>query len=512
MIYSSQLIDFCVIKGLVVSIFLNLSVQGPPPPLPTPLSAVCLTASDMADLLHKSLRAMKLDEEEPLTLPDSPRFRVYDENSLSILGRLLNPDCQSMSRMIDYRPTAWRVYDRVRGIALSRDRFQFVFQREEDLETVLKDRPWSYNHWAMVLERWTDSPSEDFLQSMNLWIRIRHIPAVFFKIDTMYKLASEVGKVVEIAYDPKVSHTKEYIRALISFNTENPAKESRRLNLPKDGSVAIEFEYEKIHKRCFHCLRLTHEKICCPMLKKDVRSSKVMNNAREEARPSSQPDKHTGMPVPGSELEPPGFPAMFPELSEQDRRSAMVYVSHADETKCNARIQRVRQAITDAANAPPVFLTKITPDLDKGKGHVFDYPDISSRLQWPAPKKLQLSTSAPLALLGNESETESSNVSLPALLPPFDITTGFQLGTSSKDPTAGDGKSGKRARRRPPSWKRKMQVRTAGTSNNSTQNEGNNRENGTKRKSDLSAPSTSERSTKKQEILVASGLKPLPSQ
>ncbi|KAG5415481.1 hypothetical protein IGI04_003048 [Brassica rapa subsp. trilocularis] len=139
----------------------------------------------------------------------------------------------------------------------------------------------------------------------------------------------------------------------------------------------------------------------------------------------------------------------------------MVYVSHADETKRNARIQRVRQAITDAANAPPVFLTKITPDLDKGKGHVFDYPDISSRLQWPAPKKLQLSTSAPLALLGNESETESSNVSLPALLPPFDITTGFQLGTSSKDPTAGDGKSGKRARRRPPSWKRKMQSRNA---------------------------------------------------
>ena len=111
---------------------------------------------------------MKLDEEEPLTLPDSPRFRVYDQNSLSILGRLLNPDCQSMARMIEYMPTAWRVYDRVRGIALSKDRFQFIFQREEDLETVLKDRPWSYNHWAMALERWTDSPPENFLYSMEL--------------------------------------------------------------------------------------------------------------------------------------------------------------------------------------------------------------------------------------------------------------------------------------------------------------------------------------------------------
>lgn len=96
---------------------------------------------------------MTLDEEEePLVLPDSPTFRVFDENSLSLLGRLLNPDCQSMTRMINYMPTAWHLIGRVRGIALSRDKFQFIFSREEDLQTVLNDRPWSYNHWTMVLE------------------------------------------------------------------------------------------------------------------------------------------------------------------------------------------------------------------------------------------------------------------------------------------------------------------------------------------------------------------------
>lgn len=56
-----------------------------------------------------------------------------------------------MERMIAYMPTAWRVYGRVRGIALSWDRFQFVFQREEDLQTVLDDRPWSYNRWRYGL-------------------------------------------------------------------------------------------------------------------------------------------------------------------------------------------------------------------------------------------------------------------------------------------------------------------------------------------------------------------------
>ncbi|KAL0873727.1 hypothetical protein Bca101_023432 [Brassica carinata] len=511
MIYSHELSDYYAIKGAFSPNSSNLAVQVLLTTVHILQSSSWLTASDMADFLHKSLRAMKLDEEEPLTLPDSPRFRVYDENSLSILGRLLNPECQSMSRMIDYMPTAWRVYDRVRGIALSRDRFQFVFQRKEDLETVLRDRPWSYNHWAMVLERWTDNPPENFLNSMDLWIRIRHIPAMYFKIDTMYKLASEVGKVEEIAYDPKVSHTKDYIRARITFNVDNPAKASRRLNIPTGGSVLIEFEYEKIHKRCFHCLKLTHEKIRCPMLKKDSRSSKVQTSDREEPQPSNQLVKSTGAIVPISSDGPPGFPSLFPELSEQDRRSAMMYVSHANETERNARIQRVRQAITDSAATPPAILTKITPNLDKGKGHVFEYPDISSRLQWPQGKTSSTS-SAPVVPWESEGESESSTVSLPVSLPVLDVTTGFQLGKSSKDPTAGDVKGGKKHRRRPPSWKRKTQVRAGANAIVSAQNEGSIKDNGNKRKPESFVPSSSERSTKKQEISVASGLKPLPSQ
>ena len=94
-----------------------------------------------------------------------------------------------MARMIDYMPQAWRLYDRVRGISLTRDRFQFVFKREEDLVTVLNDRPWSYNHWTMVMERWTPSPPRDFLSTFEVWIRIRNIPINHYTIGTMHLLA-----------------------------------------------------------------------------------------------------------------------------------------------------------------------------------------------------------------------------------------------------------------------------------------------------------------------------------
>lgn len=145
MIFQKIITEFCIISGDFTSITLDLLSEK----LNLCFSSAVVNRHyefSMADMLHTAIRAMSLEEEEPLTLPDHPSFRAVNENETSLLGRLLNPDCQSMARMMDYVPTAWRVYGRVRGIALSRDRFQFIFQREEDLQIVLKDRPWSYNH------------------------------------------------------------------------------------------------------------------------------------------------------------------------------------------------------------------------------------------------------------------------------------------------------------------------------------------------------------------------------
>lgn len=124
----------------------------------------------MSGDLHSALLAMTIEDDEPIDLPDEPQFKVFEENEFSILGRLLNPECQSMSRMIEDMPGHWRLRGRVRGIALSREKFQFIFKREEDLLTVLNDRPWSFNNWTMLLERWTPSPPEDFLTKFEVWI------------------------------------------------------------------------------------------------------------------------------------------------------------------------------------------------------------------------------------------------------------------------------------------------------------------------------------------------------
>lgn len=51
---------------------------------------------------------------------------------------------------------------------------------------------------------------------------------------------------------------------------------------------------------------------------------------------------------------------------------ALLYISHADETERRARIERVRQGIAENAADAAMRITKITSDINKGKGHVFE--------------------------------------------------------------------------------------------------------------------------------------------
>ena len=203
--YSLQIIsEYYLINGNYCSLSADLapklslrytrnSISGRPPPL------------SMSDNLHEAIGAMSIRDDDPIDLPDNPCFSVFEENATSLLGRLLNPSCQPMDEMIETMPRVWRVYNRVRGIALSNERFQFVFQRGEDLVTVLNDRPWSFNHWTMLLDRWVPVPLKDFLTTVDVWVRISRIPMNHYRLETMDFLASKVGKVLEIVYDPKCS-------------------------------------------------------------------------------------------------------------------------------------------------------------------------------------------------------------------------------------------------------------------------------------------------------------------
>ncbi|KAF3521026.1 hypothetical protein DY000_02059795 [Brassica cretica] len=192
-------------------------------------------------------------------------------------------------------------------------------------------------------------------------------------------------------------------------NMRSPAKATRQLNVPSGGAVTTEFEYEKIHKRCFHCLRLTHEKIRCPLLRRGSLNEKQQAS---ESHSGEKTHQNAGSAPPKANpscklLEgPPGFPPLFPELSKEEQKMAMLYISHADDTERRARIESKSDQLEEEAESSAT------------NGGVFSAPVLAS--------------------------------------------TDFQLGPSSGGRVSAITNGQKSQRKRPPVWKRRNGLRQHG--------------------------------------------------
>lgn len=222
----------------------------------------------MMSPLDKVMSNMSLEEEEePFVLPELPEFYYTERNTLSMVGRLLNPQCHKMSDLIVDMPRRWQLYDRVKGVALSKDRFQFIFKHEHDLLGILNRGVHTHNMWPIVLERWVAKPPHDFLQYIYVWVQMRNIPVNHYTKNTITSLRDFAGKVEVVAFVPEKTQTMDYARVHVKFYVSTPLRRSKKLTLPGGEEVNILYDYERLQKRCYTCQHLTREQSLFPWSK-----------------------------------------------------------------------------------------------------------------------------------------------------------------------------------------------------------------------------------------------------
>ncbi|VVB08381.1 unnamed protein product [Arabis nemorensis] len=145
---------------------------------------------------------------------------------------------------------------------------------------------------------------------------------------------------------------------------------------------------------------------------------------------------------------PPGFPPLFPKLSRQDQHMALLYSSHADETERRARIHRVQQSITETVADSSTILTKITHQMDKGKGHVLQYLEDNTLFKRKCLVGDALIVSKPGKDVSPAFDEEVSYTQSMSSKTPFE-STGFNLESFNKIPTSIILKARKSVKRRP---------------------------------------------------------------
>ncbi|KAL0733849.1 hypothetical protein Bca4012_010059 [Brassica carinata] len=341
----------------------------------------------MSLAMDKALMALSLDEEDvPFSMPELPGFSSAEENKLSLMGRILNPERQKMSSLIMKMPRKWQKEGRVRGIALFQERFQFIFQNEYDLMDVLERGVHTFEEWVIVLERWVENPPEDYLHYIPLWVQISKIPVDCYNTGALTALGDLVGKTVLVAFDPSKPVTQDFIRVLVKFNVVHPLRMSKVITL-KGVPVVIHFNYEKVQKRCFECQRLNHEKDHCPLV---VRKRQEESRARREMVSANLKQKELVLKPDDILYEvldedqvgcdpATGRWKIAKEVLEEMRRYMRADTGESHVIKVDKILTSVRMAEKDPMLQRTVLRLEqipfITNELNKGKGLVFNYKE-----------------------------------------------------------------------------------------------------------------------------------------
>lgn len=135
-------------------------------------------------------------EDEIIQIPACDISVAKELFKRTLIGRVLHRGGRSVEAVLALLPRAriWNVEGRVHGVNLGNGRFQFDFDREEDLLMVLNKRPCHFNHWIFALERWEPFTSENFPNTIPFWIKVTGVPVHFWNDQTFGEIAKAVGK------------------------------------------------------------------------------------------------------------------------------------------------------------------------------------------------------------------------------------------------------------------------------------------------------------------------------
>ncbi|KFK28912.1 hypothetical protein AALP_AA7G064100 [Arabis alpina] len=164
---------------------------------------------------------------------------------------------QKLKALISFLPSVWRCEGDVQGLEMGEGRVHFRFQTESDLQLVLANRPYHYDGSMIALERWVPTVRRDFPNTIPFWIVIKGLPDYRREAASVRSIGEALGEFLE-------SDVSEPIpRVRVTLNGDSPLQ--MRCESDDAGQIcALDLKYEKLHKFCTCCFRLTHEASSCP--------------------------------------------------------------------------------------------------------------------------------------------------------------------------------------------------------------------------------------------------------
>ena len=195
--------------------------------------------------------------------PELDTSALIEANSLTLMGRLTNPAAQRLWSLFPFLSNRWNLKGKTTGSDLGRGCFQFCFEYEEDMQKVLDNRPFHYDQWMVILQKWEPIISESFPSKIPFWIELQGLPKHYWQPAMLKTIGEDLGEIMEMDITNQSAKLKVLLDGLQPLIKETMVDFS-------DGSEAlVSLEYKNLKNHCSHCQRLSHEKKNCPGLKRE---------------------------------------------------------------------------------------------------------------------------------------------------------------------------------------------------------------------------------------------------
>ena len=102
-------------------------------------------------LTRRRIRALERDTSE-----------LIKANSLTLMGRLTNHAVQRLWSLFPFLSNRSNLKGKATGSDLGRGCFQFCFDYEDDMKKFLDNKPYHYDQWMVILQKWEPIISESF--------------------------------------------------------------------------------------------------------------------------------------------------------------------------------------------------------------------------------------------------------------------------------------------------------------------------------------------------------------
>ncbi|RID46975.1 hypothetical protein BRARA_I03609 [Brassica rapa] len=255
-----------------------------------------------------------------IQIPDTDTSALIEMNKLTLIGRVSNPAVQNTRALVDFFLQHWQVSGSVTGRELGPYLFQFSFESEKDLQSILLKGPYHFKRWMFMLQRWEPIVSESFPSLISFWIRILGIPLHYWNEQALEAIGSGLGHVE--------SKDVPNGRVRVTINGLLPLETRLEISLPSGENAMVELEYEKLEKHCFLCSSLSHDKDSCPSALNDGRrltpvginqvrtTERLVDRRRAEPRRERTDRQHLN-----SRLGPNNINQLRPSRERDDRVS-----------------------------------------------------------------------------------------------------------------------------------------------------------------------------------------------